>query len=476
MDSKKKCRRIDDVAIPGSSTSTSASVSVCFPFGNIGITDLPKDVLSEVFQYFSYENVAVQLRPVCRQFSIVATSVLNSGFAKLGPKISRAMVCTETGMNLAESETEVLIMSRCYNALEIIKNEYLLLRAVTWRYVCNPFTPAEPLACLYPGELLDSFIKLLRLSGDSPTELSKDFIYRNIITSDLGKLRDQAKKFMNHFEKYTERKINYNYCVSGTKIIDLLDTFMNTDGRKNTYKQVEETPETGYCRITAYYRVKRSWFTALKVLDEGERNWSDEQRYMYMRLRRLIANNNVYILEQMHTERQNTLQLITNSCQSSTYSGYGEYGGYFFFYGNMNLRAFQANYRSNNENENSSDSDDEGSVPVPSTIPPQSCLDLEFTAEIDCPFELAPVKYLEEYGKSDPDSRYDVMIKSLMTNYSKPKFKLTLEIFCPVSLENRLPFVFNWNVSSEDFENLDTSFLRDNYISIPIDKSQNSDP
>ena len=112
MSSKKKLRTNehstnDEVAVPG--------------WRELSITDLPRDALSQIFQYFSYEDIAVKLRPVCREFCKVATYVLNSGLATLRSRIERAMNAAELGMRLSQNDNEKLLMSRCFNCLEVIR-------------------------------------------------------------------------------------------------------------------------------------------------------------------------------------------------------------------------------------------------------------------------------------------------------------------------------------------------------------------
>jgi len=87
------------------------------------ITDLPADVVANVFRYCCYEDVAVQLRPVCRRFCDIATMLLNSGFSTLGPKIDRAMVAVELNMSHARNDPDLKAMIQAFNALEIMKSQ-----------------------------------------------------------------------------------------------------------------------------------------------------------------------------------------------------------------------------------------------------------------------------------------------------------------------------------------------------------------
>ena len=131
--------------------------------------------------------------------------------------------------------------------------QYLLLRAVTWRYVCNPFAGTEPLACFYAGVLLDKILILLSISIISPGVLVSYYKNKHMRNTAICNLYEKAKKFMNHFEKVTEMKINTHYSISGAKIIDLLDCMVEADSRVERYKYVNKFEE-GYHCVVANYR------------------------------------------------------------------------------------------------------------------------------------------------------------------------------------------------------------------------------
>lgn len=99
--------------------------------------------------------------------------------------------------------------------------------------------------------------------------------------------------------------------------------------------------------MTIKYNIKRSWFTCFQVANlANENSWKDEQRFMYLRLRRLVSSVNIHLYENEHyaTEQQLKTPLVPGSRPPpvSTYSGYGEYGGKFFYYGNMNKYAYDS--------------------------------------------------------------------------------------------------------------------------------------
>lgn len=58
------------------------------------------------------------------------------------------------------------------------------------------------------------------------------------------------------------------------------------------------------------YTMKRAWFTCLEVTKNTEENsWRDEQRFMYLRLRRLVGSVNEHLFENLHYEHELLLQV-----------------------------------------------------------------------------------------------------------------------------------------------------------------------
>lgn len=75
------------------------------------------------------------------------------------------------------------------------------------------------------------------------------------------------------------------------------------------------------------YVLKRTWFTCLRVPNaSNEYSWRDKQRYMYLRLRRLVSSYNKHLFHKLHHERKLILQAtvrktltwsLNNSCPDS---------------------------------------------------------------------------------------------------------------------------------------------------------------
>lgn len=68
------------------------------------------------------------------------------------------------------------------------------------------------------------------------------------------------------------------------------------------------------------YVMKRAWFTCLEVSKNAEENsWRDEQRFMYLRLRRLVGSVNEHLFENLHYEHELLLQVRGRRKESRGY-------------------------------------------------------------------------------------------------------------------------------------------------------------
>lgn len=185
------------------------------------------------------------------------------------------------------------------------------------------------------------------------------------------------------------------------------------------------------------YVMRRAWFTCLEVPCAADENsWRDEQRFMYLRLRRLVGSVNEHHYERVHYEREVMLQTRSlpspRPPPSSTYSGYGEYGGQFFYYGNMNKYAYANKFSKPAESEDYEEQND-GSTDSTSRSTPT--FDLIVGIELRCSPELAPLAVRSVLKSDDVDNRL---------SSHNPEMYLRMNITCPASIANRLPGHFTW--------------------------------
>lgn len=123
--------------------------------------------------------------------------------------------------------------------------------------------------------------------------------------------------------------------MSGCKVIDLLDCLI--DGRELLYYRVStrksQLGESSIVNMKIRYVLKRAWFTCLNVpCDSDNVFWRDQQRFMYLRLRRLICSINEHHLEKVRYDREMAEENLDSVRAMklripSTYSGKGSNQG-----------------------------------------------------------------------------------------------------------------------------------------------------
>ena len=133
--------------------------------------------------------------------------------------------------------------------------------------------------------------------------------------------------------------------VSGCKLVDILDCLLT--GRQLLHLRLVggRSGHGSSVSMRLRYIVERSWFTCLEVTRSqaaiaDEDSWRDKQRFMNLRLRRLVCSVNEHHLERLHYEREMLMAQPDNKGRTglpapkpppcSTYSG--EYLDYFLLF------------------------------------------------------------------------------------------------------------------------------------------------
>ncbi|XP_011699395.1 PREDICTED: uncharacterized protein LOC105456790 isoform X2 [Wasmannia auropunctata] len=380
---------------------------------------LPPEILSIILKMLPLHDVACTVRLVSRRCYDIAATVLNSEFLVAGTKLEITMKRTKDILNNAKTEMELVECNKIFNALELIRCQYRMLKAVTWRYT-------------HP-RILDNLNCLLQMVFN-PCRGSRVFSY-----VDLQIFVRTCENFMDHFEKVTERKVNGSALISGCKLVDVLDCL--EEGRQVLSFRISSRTDNPVVSMHLRYVLKRTWFTCLRVPNaSNEYSWRDKQRYMYLRLRRLVSSYNKHLFHKLHHERKLILQATTPSLAesrrpppASTYSGYGEYGGQFFYYGNMSKYAYENRFKYTRP---SSAENTGGELEEETNRPP--CFDLVIGIQLRCSPELAP---LAAGTSLKTDS-----LEGCGTNSSHQELYLKLSAKCAVSRINRLPDTFTWEV------------------------------
>ena len=136
---------------------------------------------------------------------MVAAAVLNGAFLTAYTKLESIIKRNKSTMKSAKTDAELFACSKASNALELIKAQYKMLRAVTWRYTHPPIKQQKfPRLCFYAGSLLDNLNELLaRISKYHPS-----IVGPHASQSSISSFVAVCKRFMNFFEKISERRLN----------------------------------------------------------------------------------------------------------------------------------------------------------------------------------------------------------------------------------------------------------------------------
>lgn len=134
----------------------------------------------------------------------VATIVLNASFLTAGTKLEYAIKHINSMIMKVKTSADLLTLKRTSNILEMVMAQYKMLRAVTWRYT-HPPRPGKFLRlCFYAGSLLDNLNNLLRCAIDCPASIIGPQGPYPIVACFVS----DCKRFMNYFEKTSERRVN----------------------------------------------------------------------------------------------------------------------------------------------------------------------------------------------------------------------------------------------------------------------------
>ncbi|XP_066590372.1 uncharacterized protein [Prorops nasuta] len=411
---------------------------------------LPPEVLEMIMRMFSFHEVATIIRLISRKFCMVATALLNGAFLSFGAKLENAMNCAEAKIPMIKTDLELIKCLKLVDGLELIKGYYNMLRTVTWRYTHPPRKGKFTRLCFYAGSILDELNGFL-----SPSYQPSSLTTMCIPEPPISIFIIQCKRFMDFFERVSERKLNRSPFISGCKVVDILDCLV--EGRQVLSFRVSS--RRGVVSMRLKYVMKRTWFTCLQIPRKvGEDNWRDEQKFMYLRLRRLVASINDHHYEKLRFERVLLLQFLQpphpKPPPASTYSGYGEYAGQFFYYGNMNKEAYERKCNSNvasnprtagaqnRQERNEMNQRNNRNTRETRKDPEVTCFSLVANVDLRCSPELAPLAIRNSLNLDN----YEV------SNYTNcpQEFFLRLHINCPASIANRLPANFTWELRGPD--------------------------
>lgn len=134
---------------------------------------------------------------------MLATTILNNAFLIAGVKLKTVERQLMDQILTVKGADKVLLCHRTHNASELIRAQYQMLKAVTWRYTHPIQRHKFVRLCFYAGSILDTLFKFIALLKSNPCA-PNDLHESKPITEFIG----LCKTFMNHFEKVSERKVN----------------------------------------------------------------------------------------------------------------------------------------------------------------------------------------------------------------------------------------------------------------------------
>ncbi|XP_052130628.1 uncharacterized protein LOC113217758 [Frankliniella occidentalis] len=170
-------------------------------------------------------------------------------------------------------------------------------------------------------------------------------------------VNERMRRFMDHFEKVLEMPTEPGW-LPGAKALDVLDCAL--DVRRRVLKEAVEVGPAGgrLLHLRLRYSMPRAYFVALPLGEEvseasrapqkggagggsSSRDSREERRLVFLRLRRLVQHHNEYTLQKLHRDREEALcGRVSSMVLPTSFAGYGESGGRFFYYGNLNEGAY----------------------------------------------------------------------------------------------------------------------------------------
>lgn len=412
------------------------------------ILGLPTEVLCQILKFVSFQDLGYNVRLVSRRFKEVAEDLMSVTFKLLEKKIKNLLKFTLEAVQVAEGDSEIKCYCRLINMLEILNFQQAVVMSTIWRYVYNNRYDTYK-SSMYAGILLDTYDQFLKKFVHTPDQLYTPVLGRDYaMPSEVTAIIQMTKSFCLHFEKTNEEIANNSLMVSGSKMLDLLDTasFAQKD-------VIHEKVDGEVFKARYNYFFNNSWFVVLNVQSEKQMTWKQRQRMMHMRIRRILLAHTEMFMQQYQYERE---AMLRNSGDGSVklkrpsnnvYTGYGDIQDKFFYYGVMNDGAysqkFHPNDLTNDEDIEDLPEDDpvdlrdehSGSEDSSSLVEPY--LGTHVDVKVSCPLSHAPMAYLD--GKYPPETGEKV---PKMCRQENEKFSLKLKFFCPGAKYPRLPTTY----------------------------------
>ncbi|KAJ8956737.1 hypothetical protein NQ318_014093 [Aromia moschata] len=413
---------------------------------------VPSEILQAVFKYLSHHELSLSIRMVNRRFKVNAENILNLAFKKIEKKLNELMKTTEVSLAYTQDDIEIKCVSKLLNMLEVLKMQYGIVMSTIWRYVYNDYYKTNK-SCMYGGLLIDTHHTFMWKFVHCPSQLYAPAVARDYaLPSEVTKIIQMTKTFSVHFDKVSEEPLPNCLIHSGCKIIDILDC---AKFAQKLHLREKNSPDTFYAKAKYTYYFQNSWFIGLPIAVTKEMDWSQKQRMMHMRLRRVVLAHNDMFLQQAQYERELILRPDPTSRikkpGNNVYTGYGDVMDTFFYYGVMNDGAYIQKFHLDEDND-----EEEGDEEVQNQPPNDAngnvqrhnsdedvfyqIAHLGFTlnVEVKCPLSYAPLRFLQQL---DDEQRQALKLKQK----TKGPTSIGITFECEGASYPRLPTFYKYH-------------------------------
>ncbi|CAH1100261.1 unnamed protein product [Psylliodes chrysocephalus] len=374
---------------------------------------MPVEILQAIFRFVPHHELSQSVRLVNHRFKIVAEDVLNCSFRHLEKKINNLILSAEISLAFTQDDMEIKCIAKLLNMLEILKLQYSIVVSTIWRYVYNDFYKTNK-TCMYAGQLIDAYFNFIDKFIHCPNILYAPAVIRDYaLPLEVAKIIQLTKSFCVHFDKISEEPRTDCLICSGCKIIDIVDC-----AKYSQKFVVSEVACKNYFVAEYSYVFRNSWFVALPVKMTKEMEWSQKQRMMHMRLRRIVLAHNDMFLQQYQYDREVMLRpdpIIGRIKKpgNNVYTGYGDIGDTFFYYGVMNDGAYAQKFNQDEDNEEEEELDEMLALEdIGEDIAPRNnssenvlyripYLGFKMNVEVKCPLSYAPLNFLKNMNDID---------------------------------------------------------------------------
>ncbi|XP_030386203.1 F-box only protein 28 [Scaptodrosophila lebanonensis] len=175
----------------------------------LNLLDLPDNVLMDIFELLSYDEVAKK-REVCSHFNYIGQRVLNAGFNKIIQEHAKHFKRIKSMLPRRESERRNHCLARHSDILTSIETRISMLTMTYSKFI------DLDICCFIPGRVLDEISNILKLLATTSRQLRPHEV--------LQELRDISSMAIEHFDE----KIAVNFKMehrsklsesSGTRVV-----------------------------------------------------------------------------------------------------------------------------------------------------------------------------------------------------------------------------------------------------------------